>query len=127
MSRGHRQETATEAFESALAAAPGRERYVLRLYVTGMTPRSVEAFTTIKTICEAHLQGSYELEVIDIYEHPMLVRDEQILAVPTLVKKLPLPLRRLIGNLSDEERVLMGLDLRRKAEDRAGHEGKEPS
>jgi circadian clock protein KaiB len=127
MSRRHRKETATEAFESALAAAPDRERYVLRLYVTGMTPRSVEAFTTIKTICEEHLQGSYELEVIDIYEHPMLVRDEQILAVPTLVKKLPLPLRRLIGNLSDEERVLIGLDLRREAEDRVGHEGKEPS
>ncbi|HWB07515.1 MAG TPA: circadian clock KaiB family protein [Verrucomicrobiales bacterium] len=103
-----------EAFEQSLARQPENERYVLRLYVTGMTHRSMEAFANIKAICEEHLQGRYDLEVIDIYQRPRLARDEQIVAVPTLVKKLPVPLRRLIGNLSDKERVLMGLDLRRK-------------
>jgi circadian clock protein KaiB len=102
-----------KAFEKALAKPRPEERYVLRLYVTGMTPRSAEAFATIKTICEECLQGRYDLEVIDIYEHPALAKDEQIIAVPTLVKKLPAPLRHLIGNLCAEERVLLGLDLRR--------------
>jgi circadian clock protein KaiB len=92
-----------------------QERYVLRLFVTGMTPRSTEAFAIIKAICEEHLHGRYELEVIDIYQHPHLARDEQIVAVPTLVKRLPAPLRRLIGDLSNVERVLIGLDLRRKS------------
>jgi len=104
----------TEAFEKSLAEPPKEERYVLRLYVTGMTPRSTEAFASIKAICEEHLQGRYDLEVIDIYQHPQLAKDEQIIAVPTLIKKLPPPLRRLIGNLADAERVLVGLDLRRK-------------
>ena len=103
----------TEAFEKSLARPPREERYVLRLYVTGMTPRSTEAFANIKAICEEHLEGRYDLEVIDIYQHPALAKDEQIIAVPTLVKKLPAPLRRLIGNLSTQERVLLGLDLRR--------------
>jgi circadian clock protein KaiB len=89
-----------------------RERYVLRLYVTGMTPRSTEALTAIKELCEQHLKGRYELEVVDIYQHPQLASDDQIVAVPTLVKQLPTPLRKLIGNLSDRERVLYGLDLR---------------
>lgn len=79
-----------------------------------MTHRSTEAFAGIKAICEKYLAGRYDLEVIDIYQHPQLAKDEQIIAVPTLVKKLPAPLRRLIGNLSDLERVLVGLDLRRK-------------
>ena len=104
----------TDAFEKWVAGTPGEERYVLRLYVTGMTPRSTEAFSTIKALCEDRLHGRYELEVIDIYQHPQLAKDEQIIAVPTLVKKLPAPLRRLIGELSDTERVLLGLDLRRK-------------
>ena len=102
-----------EALEK-LAEAPATERYVLRLYVTGMTARSTEAFAAIKAICDEHLRGRYDLEVIDIYQHPQLAKDEQIVAVPTLVKKLPAPLRRFIGNLSNEERVLLGLDLRRK-------------
>jgi len=102
----------TKAFEKSLAKPPLQDRYVLRLYVTGMTPRSTEAFATIKSLCEEHLQGRYDLEVIDIYQHPGLAKDEQIIAVPTLVKKLPAPLRRLIGNLSAQERVLLGLDLR---------------
>ena len=104
----------TEEFERALARPEQNEQYVLRLYVTGMTPRSTEAIASIKAICEEHLQGRYDLEVIDIYQHPELARAEQIIAVPTLVKKLPAPLRRLIGNLSEEKRVLAGLDLRRK-------------
>ena len=106
---------ATEAFEKAVAGTPSEERYVLRLYVTGMTPRSTEAFATIKALCEERLHGHYELEVIDIYQHPQLAIDEQIIAVPTLVKQLPAPLRRLVGDLSNEERVLLGLDLRRKS------------
>src|SRR6188474_2403380 len=94
----------TEAFEKMLIESPAEEHYVLRLFVTGMTPRSTEAFASIKAICEEHLQGRYELEVIDIYQHPELAKAEQIIAVPTLVKKLPVPLRRLIGNLSNKER-----------------------
>lgn len=100
-------------FEQSLSKKPQKERYVLRLYVTGMTPRSTEAFAMIKGICDEHLEGRYDLEVVDIYQHPYLAKDEQIIAVPTLVKKLPVPLRRLIGNLSDKDRVLLGLDLRR--------------
>lgn len=104
----------TEAFEKLIATSQVGERYVLRLYVTGMTPRSTEAFASIKALCEDRLHGRYELEVIDIYQHPQLAIDEQIIAVPTLVKKLPAPLRRLVGDLSNQDRVLLGLDLRRK-------------
>jgi circadian clock protein KaiB len=103
----------TNAFERSLSESGKKECYVLRLYVTGMTPRSTEAVATIKSLCEELLEGRYDLEVIDIYQHPVLARDEQIIAAPTLVKALPAPLRRLIGNLSDRERVLLGLDLRR--------------
>jgi circadian clock protein KaiB len=88
------------------------ERYVLRLYVTGATPRSVDAIAAIRAICREHLEGRCDLEVIDLRKHPEMARDEQITAVPLLVKQLPLPLRRFIGDLSDEERVLVGLDLR---------------
>ena len=105
----------TDAFEKLVAGTASEERYVLRLYVTGMTPRSTEAFATIKALCEDRLHGRYELEVIDIYQHPQLAIDEQIIAVPTLVKKLPAPLRRLVGDLTNVERVLLGLDLRRKS------------
>ena len=103
-----------EAFEKLVTGTPSDGHYVLRLYVTGMTRRSTEAFASIKAICEERLQGHYELEVIDIYQHPQLAIDEQIIAVPTLVKKLPAPLRRLVGDLSNHDRVLLGLDLRRK-------------
>ena len=111
-----KQKNKTDSIPDAGAESPGvaQDRYVLRLYVTGMTPRSTQAFAAIKALCEEHLQGRYDLEVIDIYQHPQLAKDEQIIAVPTLVKKLPEPLRRLIGDLSDTERVLLGLDLRRK-------------
>jgi circadian clock protein KaiB len=99
-------------FEAA-GAAMKDARYVLRLYVTGMTPRSIAAIQTTKRTCEEFLQGRYDLEVIDISKHPALAQGEQIIAAPTLIKQLPLPLRRLVGDLSDQERVLLGLDLRR--------------
>ena len=79
--------------------------------MTGSTPQSVSAISNIKKICEEHLKGRYDLEVIDLYQKPNLAKGEQIIAAPTLVKKLPLPLRRIIGNLSNLERVLIGLDL----------------
>jgi circadian clock protein KaiB len=94
------------------ARRPATERYVLRLYVTGMTPRSTRAVENVRTICEEHLHGRYDLEVIDIYQQPTLAKGEQIIAAPTLVKRLPLPLRRVIGDLSSTDRVLLGLDLR---------------
>jgi circadian clock protein KaiB len=103
---------ARDRFERLLTRRRRPKNYVLRLYVTGMTVRSTEAIAALKAICQEHLQGRYELEVIDVYQHPQLAMDEQIVALPMLVKKLPSPLRRLVGNLSDEERVLMGLDLR---------------
>ena len=87
------------------------ERYVLRLFVSGMTPRSTRAVQNVRSICEKHLQGRYDLEVIDIYQQPTLARGEQIIAAPTLVKKSPAPLRYIIGDLSSTERVLRGLDL----------------
>lgn len=103
--------SSTREFERLIAESPADPKYVLRLYVTGMTPRSAEAIARIKEICEEHLAGRYELEVVDIYQQPMLAKGEQILATPTLIKKLPLPLRRLVGDLSNKQRVLMGLDL----------------
>ena len=96
------------------AEAAGREEYVLRLYVAGLTPRSRQAIANITTICEEYLQGRYDLEVIDVFQRPVLAREEQIIATPTLVKKLPVPLRRFIGDLSEKDKVLVGLDLRRQ-------------
>jgi circadian clock protein KaiB len=93
-----------------------KEKYVLRLYVAGLTLRSQAAIKNIKKICEEHLNGRYDLEVIDVYQKPVLAEGEQIIAAPTLIKQLPLPLRRFIGDLSDTERVLLGLDLRPKKE-----------
>jgi len=84
----------------------------LRLYVAGQTPKSLTAFSNLKTICENHLKGRYDIEVIDLVEQPQLSKGDQILAVPTLVRKLPQPVRKIIGDLSDTERVLVGLDLR---------------
>jgi len=102
----------TADFERYLEEQPGHDRYVLRLYVTGMTPRSTRAIARIKAICEEYLEGRYDLEVIDIYQQPMLAKGEQIIAAPTLIKKLPTPLRRIVGDLSNKERVLLGLDIR---------------
>lgn len=90
-------------------AAP---EYDLRLYVAGQTPRSLQAFANLKRICEEHLAGQYRIHVIDLLQNPQLARGDQILAIPTLVRTIPEPARRIIGNLSDTERVLVGLDLR---------------
>ncbi len=89
-----------------------RKAYELRLYVAGQTPKSVAAFSNLKKICEEHLAGQYEIEVVDLLKHPQLASGDQILAIPTLVRKLPEPIRKIIGDLSDTERVLVGLNLR---------------
>jgi circadian clock protein KaiB len=90
------------------------EVYELRLYVAGQTMKSIEAFANLKRICEEHLQGRYKIEVIDLLENPQLAEGDQILAIPTLVRKLPHPLKKIIGDLSETERVLIGLDIRRR-------------
>jgi circadian clock protein KaiB len=100
-----------EEFEKPLQSSEGKEKYVLRLYVTGMTHRSINAIENIRKICEENLQGRYELEVIDIYQQPEYAKSEQILAAPTLIKKLPLPLRKFIGDMSDKEKLLIGLNV----------------
>jgi len=111
---GTQKASATLAMERTLHRQ-GKEKYVLKLYITGMTQRSREALHNIEKICREHLGDNYKLEVIDIYQQPTLAKDEQIIALPTLVKKLPLPLRRMIGDLSREDRVLLGLDLKPKS------------
>jgi circadian clock protein KaiB len=90
------------------------EKWELRLYTAGQTPKSLAAFRNLKKVCEEHLPGRYEIEVIDLLANPRLAKDHQIVAIPTLVKKLPDPLRKIIGDLSDVERTLVGLDLRRQ-------------
>ncbi|RJQ55334.1 MAG: circadian clock protein KaiB [Desulfobacteraceae bacterium] len=95
---------------------PAEQYFQLRLYVAGQTPKSLEAFANLKKICEDHLQGRYRIEVIDLVENPQLAKGDQILAIPTLVRRLPQPLRKIIGNLSNTERVLVGLDLRPETE-----------
>jgi circadian clock protein KaiB len=114
----------TRLFENALAAEPLAEHYCLRLFVSGNTPRSLRAIQNIRALCEERLKGRYDLEVIDVYQHPERMKPEQIIVTPTLVKKLPLPLRKIIGDLSDKERVLVGLNIvRRSASLKAPGEG----
>jgi len=96
----------------AKPALPAAFDWDLRLYVAGATPKSVAAFRNLEIICEEHLAGRYHIEVIDLMKSPQLAQGDQILAVPTLVRKLPVPIRKIIGTLSDTERVLIGLDLR---------------
>jgi len=104
-----------QLFDSGLAATPSEVKaYVLRLYVAGQTPKSVLAFKNLQQICENHLKGRYEIEMIDLLQNPQLARGDQILAVPTLVRRLPEPIKIIIGDLSDTERVLVGLDLRER-------------
>jgi len=91
--------------------AGAAERFVLRLYVAGESPKSLAAFAHLRRICETHLAGRYEIEVIDLLERPQLARGDEIIAIPTLVRKLPEPITRIIGDLSDTERVLVGLQL----------------
>ncbi len=88
------------------------EYWCLRLYVAGQSPRSIQAFRNLRELCETHLAGRYEIEIIDLIENPRLARGDQIVAVPTLVRKLPEPVRKIIGDLSNTDRVLVGLDLR---------------
>lgn len=107
------RQTARRRLERA-AKAQDRAPYVLKLYVAGMNERSSEAIENVTATCERHLKGRYDLEVIDIYQQPTLAQGEQIVAVPTLLKKLPWPLRRIIGNLAAEDRLLIGLDLKQK-------------
>jgi circadian clock protein KaiB len=105
--------TSTEEFEKA-AVNRDIEKFVLLLYVTGMTPKSTRTIANVRKFCEEHLEGRYELKVIDIYQQPKLAQGEQIIATPTLIKKLPLPLRKFIGDMSDMERFLVGIDLKPK-------------
>lgn len=99
------------AFNSATETS-SRENYLLRLYVAGATPRSLRAIENIKRICEERLRGCYRLEVVDVYQQPVLAKGEQIVAAPTLIKYLPAPLRRFIGDMANTDRILLGLDLR---------------
>jgi circadian clock protein KaiB len=101
---------ATHECKQGLVEAEG-ETWQLRLYVAGQSPKSLRAFANLKELCEEHLPGRYEIEVIDLIEHPALARSDDILAIPTLVRRLPAPLRKIIGDLSDTERVLVGLRL----------------
>lgn len=100
----------TADFENRLRSA-SNEKYVLRLYVSGMTPKSIAAVENVKRVCEENFSGRYNLEVIDIRQHPELAKEAQVIASPTLVKKLPLPLRKVIGDMSKREQLLVGLDV----------------
>jgi len=114
--------TRTKSSTAAFEAAAGRsqsEQYVLRLYIAGTTDASSRSVETLRAICEEHLKGRYELLVVDVFQQPTLAKDEQIIAVPTLIKKLPAPLRRIVGDLSNEQRVLVGLDLKPKSHGKA--------
>ena len=107
-----KSETSEKEFKKAITKS-GQEKYVLRLYVAGMTPSSIKAIASVKRTCDEHLAGRCDLEVIDIYQQPKLAKGEQIIAAPT-IKKLPLPLRRIIGDMSDSEKFLVGIDLKPK-------------
>ena len=110
---GEAEFDSTAEFEAAVNASAG-ETYLLRLYIAGATPNSLRAVTQVRQICDEYLHGRYELEVIDLYQQPTLAEGEQIIAAPTLIKRLPLPLRRIIGDMSKSERLLVGLDLQKK-------------
>ena len=117
----NRFRNATEAFEDALKRAPlKRAKYIFRLYVSGSSTRSLRAVYNLRKLCEEYLQDDYELEVIDIYKNPDAAREEQIIAAPTLVKQLPQPLRRFIGDLSNTKKLLVGLDVSEEPNDQAG-------
>jgi len=111
MKEKNRIKSAAENFDMKISAID-KDRYILRLYITGTTRRSILAITNLRKICEEYLEGRYELEVIDLYQKPSLAKGDQIIAAPTLIKKLPLPFRRIIGDMSNKEKVLLGLDLR---------------
>ena len=102
----------SNAENNELAPVTDENKWMLRLYVAGQTPKAITAYANLKKICEDHLQGSYQIEVIDLLVNPTLAKDDQILALPTLVRKLPEPIKKIIGDLSNTERVLVGLDVR---------------
>ena len=106
--------SSTATFERLLRKASATQRYVLKLFITGTSPRSMRAVENIRALCDEHLAGRYDLEVVDIYQQPTEARGEQIIAAPTLIRKLPKPLRRMVGDLSDQRKVLVGLDLRER-------------
>ena len=108
MPRKARSTTAKRLLEALERSA--QAQYVLKLYVAGITPNSSRAIHDVTALCEEHLHGRYQLDIIDIYQQPTLAKGEQIIAAPTLIKKLPLPLRRLIGNMANQDKVLVGLD-----------------
>ncbi|HUR58075.1 MAG TPA: circadian clock KaiB family protein [Opitutaceae bacterium] len=101
----------TSAFEKMLRKTAERERYELKLYVTGTSPRSGQAIANVRSLCEEYLSGRYDLEVIDIYQQPAIAASEQIIAAPTLIKKTPAPTRRMIGDLSNRDKILIALNL----------------
>ncbi len=104
----------------AAARRQKKSRYRLKLFVAGATPKSAAAIRNVTALCEKHLSNRFKLEVVDVYQQPVLAVNEQVIAAPTLIKSLPLPLRRLIGDMSDEQRVLVGLDIRTGDAVRAG-------
>jgi circadian clock protein KaiB len=106
-----RSDDAKRRLEEALARPQAGKRYILRLYVSGRKPRSAQAIATLTTLCREHLAGRVDLEVIDVDDNPKVVQREQIFALPTLVRELPEPLRRFVGDLADPSRVLLGLDV----------------
>jgi circadian clock protein KaiB len=109
--KGEKNRNEVKEFEEALSRQKTAGRYVLSLFVTGSTPRSLRAIQNIRALCEERLYGCCELKVIDIYQHPEQLKAEQIVVTPTLIKKLPLPLRKIIGDLSDRDRLLLGLNI----------------
>ena len=110
--QSHEASDSLPRFERLLERASGKEHYSLRLYITGTSVRSNRAVAAIRAVCEEHLKGKYDLEVVDIYQQPVKAVDAQIIAAPTLVKMLPKPLRRFVGNLTNRAKVVSGLDLR---------------
>lgn len=104
-------------FEKAVKKGSTDKKFILKLYVSGATRRSSNAIENIKNFCEEHLKGRYELEIIDIYQQPELLEKDQVIAAPTLIKQLPLPLRRLIGDMSDVEKILIGLNVKPRNEE----------
>ena len=101
-----------EEFEEAIETHKKDGKYVLRLFVAGINPKSKKAIENLREVCEENLKDQYELEIIDIYQQPIFAREGKIVAAPTLIKELPLPIRRFVGDLSDKEKLLLGLDLR---------------
>ena len=125
MKRKTEPRVSAKEFEQELRKVK-QEKLVLRLYVTGMTTRSKRAIQNIKKICEDHLKGRYELEVIDVYREPVLAKGDQIVATPTLIKKLPAPIRMFIGEMAETEKILLGLDLQPKAQILKGNQKNSP-